>query len=284
MRLSDKKLSQNDTKTQVVEVWVPAEQITIAKNCFERIYPHREKETYVAGIKWTFLPDPKSTKIPMPAASMAFCATLRERQKTFLSDQLTYTYEHIPNINKTLKKIPWCHLHSILMSLHSAIYTSKKLFTYISQAHSGADVIFHYKSKFMDEVYGIVPILPLVMQKKVGPAASEWFSPNAYDCIRTYSINDEGTQAQCSTNDIYSQLFREWEPGTETTKLPRSTHTEGNIINVGNFDLMAFQREKNTVSNIPPIPPTPNHPEFRDESTACDASTVNSQSDINPPL
>ena len=143
-------MTPDTPRAQVVEIWAPKQQRAIAQNVFEKLYPTHDRKTYVMGIRWTFLPNVLNTDLPIPPSSLHFCHILRKRQAELVENQHFHEYFGIPNINKTLPKMSWCHLHSMLMSLRSNRYPEEKLFSMVTQEHVEAATKFFFTKKMKE--------------------------------------------------------------------------------------------------------------------------------------
>ena len=55
MHLEKWRLTEEDPRTQVVEVWMPQEQKFLAKNAFEKLYRMRSRPDYGAEIPTKYL-------------------------------------------------------------------------------------------------------------------------------------------------------------------------------------------------------------------------------------
>ena len=280
MRLDEKRMTPNTPKAQVVEIWAPKQQRAISQNVFEKLYPTHDRKTYVMGIRWTFLPNVLNTDLPLPPSSLHLCHILRKRQAELVENQQFHEYFGIPNINKTLPRMSWCHLHSMLMSLRSNRYPEEKLFSMVTQEHVDAPTKFFFTKKHEREARSIIPVLPLIMYKKLGAQSADWFTKNALDCLNSYSISDDGNTITSPKDNIFNKLFENWSPDYENAEC--NLKADGNTIHIGSFDILSFNEKVKTKITDTNIPLVPYDKDFDSQSTVVDdESSIGSSTTIS---
>ena len=91
------------------------------------------------------------------------------------------------------------------------------------------------------EARSIIPVLPLIMYKKLGAQSAEWFTKNALDCLSTYSISEDGNTITTPTDNIFNKLFENWNPDFENAEC--NLNADGNTIKIGSFDILSFNEK-----------------------------------------
>jgi hypothetical protein len=168
------------------------------------------------------------------------------------------------------------------MSMKSTTNPYENLFTLIEQHHHGAPVIFHFKKELEQEARGIIPALPLIMKKKLGDATKEWFTHNAFSCLDEFNIDSDENILTTNTNNIFSNLLGQWEPGTDINRRDKKSLSQDNVIRFGEFDLQSYAKTNKVKTSISQtVVPIAQHPEFDDQSTVADDRSLMSNSTHN---
>ena len=87
-------------------------------------------------------------------------------------------------------------------------------------------------------------------------------------------MNQEGTIISTSKNNIYSHLFKKWNPGTEKSRLPLELWNDTNNIEVGRFGFNILSTSSNQGENEEIL--TPYHEDFDDQSMVDGESVASS--------
>ena len=100
---------------------------------------------------------------------------MKYKQSAFLQDLCFTSYKHLQNVHAEVEVEPYLPLSQILMSLLSYKDTTRKLFVMVQQRYDDEPVTFSYMVESSQEVASILPILPLILEGRLGMNVAQYF-------------------------------------------------------------------------------------------------------------
>ena len=100
---------------------------------------------------------------------------MKFKQSVFLHDLCTIEYKYLQNINTEVDIEPYLPLSQILMSLKSHCDPTKGLFVMVQQEYYDEPVNFSYMAEVNQEVVAILPLLPLLLERRLEMNFSQYF-------------------------------------------------------------------------------------------------------------
>ena len=93
---------------------------------------------------------------------------MKFKQSGFLQDLYTTEYKHLQNVNAEVNIEPYLPLSQILMSLKSHCDPTKGIFVMVHHEYDDEPINFSYMVEANQEVAAILPILPLLLEERLG--------------------------------------------------------------------------------------------------------------------
>ena len=167
---------------------------------------------------------------------------MKFEQSAFLLDLCTTEYKNLQNINAEVDIEPYLPLSQILMSLKSHRDPTKGLFVMVQQKYDDEPVPFSYMTEVNQEVATILPILPLLLEGRLGMHFSQYFRSSYTIDTEDYKWdNTLDKEVPTGIENYLEDIDRHWIQHTDDCTMQNKKYKEedysGYAINVGGFDI-----------------------------------------------
>ena len=169
---------------QVLNVVFPEDKKFQAKQSLKAIYPSIPRQNYPEGIQWRAIENITDRDFTVTEQSAIVVEKIKCKKNTFLQNLCTTEYRHLKIINTEIETEPYLPLSHIFMSLKSYKNLTKGLFVMVHQQYDDALITFFYMADVSQEVAAILPILPLLLEGRLGMKVARYFRSS-------YSIGTE---------------------------------------------------------------------------------------------
>ena len=164
-----------DKKVNVTHVIVTEEKKTQARKALKSIYPSLLHPHYLEGIQWEAIENIADSDLIVTEQASIVAERMKYKQSTFLQDLCSTSYKYLQNIHTEVEVEPYLPLHQILMSLLSHKDPTRKSFVMIQHTYDNEPVTFSYMAESSQEVSSILPILPLLLEGRLGIKVAHYF-------------------------------------------------------------------------------------------------------------
>ena len=236
------KQRREDKKVHAIHVVIPEDKKAQARKALKAIYPSRPHNNYPEGIQWRAIENIADRDFTVTEQSSIVAERMKFKQSAFLQDLCTTEYKHLQNVNAEVDIEPYLPLSQILMSLKSHSDPAKGLFVMVQQEYDDEPVTFSYMAEVSQEVAAILPILPLLLEGRLGMNVSQYFRSS-------YTIGTDGYKWDSTldkvvptvTDNYLEDIDRHWIQHTDDCTMRNKKYKEedhgGYAINVGAFDI-----------------------------------------------
>ena len=172
------KQRREDKKVHAIHV------VAQARKALKEIYPSPHNN-YPEGIQLRAIENIADRDFIVTEQSSIVAERMKFKQSAFLQDLCTTDYKHLQNVNVEVDIEPYLPLSQILMSLKSRRDPTKGLLVMVQHEYDDESVTFSYMAEVNQEVAAILPILPLLLEGRLGMNVSQYFRSS-------YTIGTEG--------------------------------------------------------------------------------------------
>jgi hypothetical protein len=130
-------------------------------------YPSRPAKDYPQGIQLRAIKNTADPDFPVPKQARAIADRMRTRQNHFLKSLVVTQHEHFKNIHSAIAHVNSPILFQLLYNWRSAEDSSQRLFVMIKQDYEKGPAQFSYLTKLQDKVASILPVLPLILTRRL---------------------------------------------------------------------------------------------------------------------
>jgi hypothetical protein len=209
-------LGRKQPKIKELHVLCAKSEKSCVRKLLKLVHPSRPTTDYPQGIQLRAIEDTADPDFPVPKRARAIADRMRTKQNHFLKSLVVTHYENFKNIHSTISHPKDLILSQLLYNWRSSEDSSTLLFIMIEQDYEEGPTKFSYLASLQDEVASILPVLPLVLMGRLGPAALAWLLPS-------HTLGMDGNQYDPTTDrvvpidagSILADIDRHWEQSDE---------------------------------------------------------------------
>ena len=236
------KQPRGEKKINAIHVLVPEDKKAQARKALKTVYPSLPQPHYPEGIQWRAIENIADRDFTVTEQASIVAERMKHKQSAFLQDLCSTSYKHLQNVHVEVEVEPCLPLSQILMSLLSYKDPTRKLFVMVQQTYDDEPVTFSYMAESSQEVASILPILPLLLEGRLGMNVSQYFRSSCtigtdgyqwdYDLEKVVPIGDDN-----QLEDVDKHWIQHTEDYPTRNKHYKEEDKGGYAINVGGFDI-----------------------------------------------
>ena len=206
------------------------------------VYPSLPQPHYPEGIQWRAIENIADRDFTVTEQASIVAERMKHKQSAFLQDLCSTSYKHLQNVHAEVEAESCLPLSQILMSLLSHKDPTRKLFVMIQQTYDDEPVTFSYMAESSQEVASILPILPLLLEGRLGMNVSQYFRSSCTIGTDGYQWDDDlGKVVPIGEDNPLEEVDKHWIQHTDDYPTRNRHYKEedkgGYAINVGGFDI-----------------------------------------------
>ena len=192
-------------------ILVRDEDKALARSCFSTLFPSRPRGDYPLGIQYRFVPNTADTDFAISKTARKIAQRLMTKQANFLDNCINREHRHFKNLFVIHETMPDITLIKVLMALKSKRFPERQLFLCIEQEIEDGPVYFQYSAELVDEVDGIIPVIPLYLEGNFGSSITKWMKPSSAIGTEGYEYDKTSNRVVPNRNNILSDLNKDWD-------------------------------------------------------------------------
>ena len=198
-------------RSKAMHILVRDEDKALARSCFSTLFPSRPRGDYPLGIQYRFVPNTADTDFAISKTARKIAQRLMTKQANFLDNCINREHRHFKNLFVIHETMPDITLIKVLMALKSKRFPERQLFLCIEQEIEDGPVYFQYSAELVDEVDGIIPVIPLYLEGNFGSSITKWMKPSSAIGTEGYEYDKTSNRVVPNRNNILSDLNKDWD-------------------------------------------------------------------------
>ena len=195
IRTAPGQLPKGAPKTRAVHAVCAATEKNKVRKILKMVYPSTPAKDYPQGIQLRAIENTADPDFPVPRRARAIAARMRTKQQNFSKIICVTHYDHFKNVHSSIEHPKNPILSQLLYNWRSTDDPTQRLFLMVEQDYEDFPTKFSYLASVQDEVSAILPVLPLILVGRLGPAANAWFLP-------THTLGTDGYRYDTAADRI----------------------------------------------------------------------------------
>ena len=197
-------------RSKAMHIMVRDEDKALARSCFSTLFPSKPRGDYPLGIQYRFVPNTADTDFAISKTARKIAQRLMTKQASFLDNCINREHIHFKDLFVVHETMPNITLLKVLMALKAMQFPERQLFLCIEQDIKDGSVYFQYSAKLVDEVDGIIPVIPLYLEGNFGASIIKWMKPSSAIGMEGYEYDKSSNRVVPNRNNILSDMKKYW--------------------------------------------------------------------------
>ena len=197
-------------RSKAMHIMVRDEDKALARSCFATLFPSRPRGDYPLGIQYRFVPNTADTDFAISKTARKIAHRLMTKQASFLENCINREHRHFKDLFVIHDTMPNITLLKVLMALKSKRFPERQLFLCIEQEIEDGPVYFQYSAELVEEVDGIIPVIPLYLEGNFGASITKWMKPSSSIGTEGYEYDKTSNRVVPNGSNILSNLNEDW--------------------------------------------------------------------------